>query len=502
LSGPVRSVAVVGRDASAWIAAAMLKRALGRASIDVHVVELPSLLQPADVYAAVPSVRGLHRALGLKEEIVLRTCDPVPMVGQRFSNWSQSAPPFLLAFENEPPPGGDLSFVQYWIKAQLEGLKVDLSHFAAGTAAAQQGRVPVDPVGSAAIGATFGYHLDARSYVAVLKKFALHNGVTSISARAIEAEATHDSIASIMTDDGTRVSADLFVDATGAEALLLRKLDGTERRSWADLFPADRMLVASAPPLRDLPAFSQISAMRAGWVGLFPLRSRTAVIAVYDSSHISDGELIETLPVIARMPVQGDAFVSSISSGIESRPWTGNCVAVGEAAVSTDLVDAVQIHLIQGCVSHLVNMFPVDKAAMPEAAEYNRVVYRFAENVRDFQLAHYKLNRRFDDPFWDAAREVPVPETLQRKVGLFEQRGLVPLYDDESFFEWNWAQLFLGHGIRPQDYEPRIDQVPDQDHVAKVQGRMHEVAQLVRSLPSVGEFLGSATQVNEAGADA
>ena len=142
MNQPVRKVAVVGRDAAVWLAAAALKRAFGRAGVDVHVVELPSLLQAADVYATVPSIRGLHRLLGLDEEIVVQACDAVPMVGQRFSNWAEAAPPFMQAFENDPPPGADLSFVQYWMKARLEGLKVDLSHFGVGAAAATQGRMP------------------------------------------------------------------------------------------------------------------------------------------------------------------------------------------------------------------------------------------------------------------------------------------------------------------------------------------------------------------------
>ena len=120
MSGPVRSVAVVGRDAALWIAAAGLKRALGGAGIEVQAVELPSLLQPHDVYAALPSVRGLHRILGLDEDIVIKACGAVPMVGQRFSNWSEAAPPLMQACENDLP-SADLNFIQYWLTGRLEG---------------------------------------------------------------------------------------------------------------------------------------------------------------------------------------------------------------------------------------------------------------------------------------------------------------------------------------------------------------------------------------------
>ncbi len=71
LSRRVDTVAVVGRDAPAWLAAAALKRSFGRTGLRVQVVELPRLRAPADVYAAVPSLSSLHQLLGLEERIVL-----------------------------------------------------------------------------------------------------------------------------------------------------------------------------------------------------------------------------------------------------------------------------------------------------------------------------------------------------------------------------------------------------------------------------------------------
>ena len=502
MSGPVRSVAVVGRDAALWIAAAGLKRALGGAGIEVQAVELPSLLQPHDVYAALPSVRGLHRILGLDEDIVIKACGAVPMVGQRFSNWSEAAPPLMQAFENDLP-SADLNFIQYWLKGRLEGLKVDLSHFGVGTSAALQGRVPLTGENSdPSLSAGFGFHLDARAYANLLKQFSLHLGVSVRSAHSVEVRVKSDRIRALTLHDGENVEADLFVDASGSEALLLGQLPGADFASWRHWFPADRILATSAPPLPELPAFSQISAIREGWVGLFPLQNRTAVVAVYDSSLISDEDLLESIPIVARMPISGDAIVAPIAPGMQSRPWIGNCVAIGEAAVTAEPLDAVQIHLAHAFVSHLINLFPADKVEMPEAQVFNREVGRLAENVRDFQLAHYRLNRRFNDRFWNRARDAGVPETLERKMQMFERRGIVPIYDDESFNEWNWAELFIGHGLMPDEYDPRIDTIPDDEHVARVQARMKSVAQYVRAMPSVKEVLTSVAGAPREGVDA
>ena len=67
----MKSVAVVGRDASLWLAAAALQRALGRTGLRVHAVELESRLAEVDAYAAVPTLGSLHRLLGLDERLFL-----------------------------------------------------------------------------------------------------------------------------------------------------------------------------------------------------------------------------------------------------------------------------------------------------------------------------------------------------------------------------------------------------------------------------------------------
>ena len=55
----VESVAIVGRDAALWLAAAAIQRALGPTGVSVRVVELASWLSPVDLYAALPSLGSM-----------------------------------------------------------------------------------------------------------------------------------------------------------------------------------------------------------------------------------------------------------------------------------------------------------------------------------------------------------------------------------------------------------------------------------------------------------
>jgi tryptophan halogenase len=93
---------------------------------------------------------------------------------------------------------------------------------------------------------------------------------------------------------------------------------------------------------------------------------------------------------------------------------------------------------------------------------------------------------------WDGCRDAAVPETLQRKLDVFSARGRVPLYDDETFHEHGWESLLIGHGLVPQSYDPRVDAVPEQEHIAQMQLRLKDIVRLVEAMPVVGDFIGSA----------
>jgi tryptophan halogenase len=160
------------------------------------------------------------------------------------------------------------------------------------------------------------------------------------------------------------------------------------------------------------------------------------------------------------------------------------------AAIAPDPLCALDLHVVHGCISHLMTLFPATADVMPEANAYNRSITSFGTNLRDFQAAPYLLNKRFDDALWDRLREVPQPPSLARRTGLFDARAAVALNDDETFYEQGWANMFVGCGLAPKDYDPRIDALAEDALIHKVQQRLRDVAALAERMPSVEQFLG------------
>jgi tryptophan 7-halogenase len=492
LSGGIERIAVVGRDVQAWICALAIQRALGSERVQVTVLELPKSLVDSDVIAAVPAMSELHRLLGIDDYRVLQECKGVPMVAQRFANWGQTAATFLHGYDPSSASERDFSFLHYWLKARDRGMRVAYEDFSPAAAAAKQGRVPISASGLDPNIAppSYGFQLDAGNYAEALKQLAIRRGIGCHTGALKAVIRDGNRITAIEWDNGSSFEAELFLDASGPEAALIRSMPGSEFESWRQWFVSDHILTASASAaaLRPLPAFANIVAFRGGWLGIHPLQDRTAVVGTF-ASDIADKAMLGNLPVLAGVAVAGDVVLTPFEAGIRRRPWIGNCVAVGAAAADLEPLDSALIHFLHLGITHLIGSLTGGFDPFADTERYNRTMTLQAEAIRDFQIAHYRFNSRWDQAFWDRERQASGPSSFEGKIAAFRSHGSIPVASDEPFQETNWAAVLIGHGLIPESFAPWVDQVPEEQQMATMQQRLRTIAQAVSAMPTVEEFL-------------
>jgi len=484
---PLKRIVVVGRDADAWITALALQRFYGRRpiSIDIELVELPSLLRKQDVYSTLPVLRALHNMLGINESQLLRCTMGTYSMGQRFSNWSGQGSDFLHPYDSHGVEIGGIAFIHYWLKARKSGLEVPLEDFSLGAAAAKQGRFDAlrddKPHFSRA---THGYHLSAVEYVGAMASLALKEGVAHSYGQIHSVKVANGNISEIELSDGRCLSADLFIDASGEDAALIGRLEESSFESWQHWFPADSLLVAEAPALSPMPTFAQIAAVESGWLGIYPLVKRTALRMLFARGQASGDSVLESVAGQSGMPLE-NLVASSFSSGIRRKSWCGNCLALGCSSARLEPLDATDLNVLHTGLAYFISLFPVSESFSEEAALFNQKMQSHVERLRDFSLVHYILNRRYEEEFWDQCRGPVLPEELKYRFDLFAQRAESVACEEEVFGKDSWVSILIGHGLLPNFYNPLVERVPEQELISRFQKILKIIAEEVDEFPSL-----------------
>jgi tryptophan 7-halogenase len=486
----IKKIAVVGRDAEAWIAAYILRASFAKAEkpVEVVLVELPSKLHPHEYYNVLPSHQVLHKVMGLQESLVYKT-GGLYSLGQRFFNWSGANTSFFHGYDTHGVPINKIEFLHYWVKAckQLQ-LDLPLEAFSFVVEAAKQGRfISLSETAAEISRATYGYHLNALSYVRAIAKAAIGLGVEHKLDEIKAVDVLNGVIKSIALLSGSKIQADLYIDASGVDAVLLSQLEETDNfESWTHWLPCDKKITTSLPPLSPAPGFAQMVAFDNGWMGYFPLLKRTALTAVYSSQAATLEQTLNNINKISGTNIKPNSVVeSTIKAGARKKSWVGNCVAIGDAAGSIEPLDATQLHTLHLSLSLLRSLFPNNQDSMPEAGIYNDKIQAYLNNIRDFTIAHYKMNKRKGEILWDTCREMPVPESLQEKISLFASRGLVAMHEEETFQEENWTSILVGHELMPETYDPLVDKIHVSDLVQQFEKILQYITGEVSSMPSM-----------------
>lgn len=468
----VDNLVVVGRDLDLWLSACVLQTALHRSGVSVTAIELPTHLHASDVYATLPALEALHNLLRIDETELLAATRGVFSLGQNFVG-TGTGQTYFHAYGTYGAAIDSKAFFPHWLRARELGANVSFEDFSLTAAAAKHGRMLIPDRATERYGRTdYAYHLPAIEYVRFLKRLAQRRGVTihqSTTTRCALDALTGD-ISSIALEDGRRIGGQLFIDASGSEALLIGSALGVPKESWRDYSPVDRIVVASADAFASIPPYAEIRAHANGWVGLHPSRSCTHVIQAYSSALCNASEALESAAAVSRLALQS-AVMRICTPGIRTRGWERNCIAIGGAACTFDPVHCVDAQAVQLGLVHMLSLFPAgEQVCAAERAEFNRVSRQAFERLRDFQSAHYLLNRYESSDFWSRARSVQASSELTHKIATFRARGEVPLYEHETFSPDSWLAQFIGHGEIPETSDPTAECTPPDVLRAELKG--------------------------------
>lgn len=460
--GLVQHVLVVGGGTAGWLTACHLAKALQCSSnpaVSVTLVESPDIPTIGVGEGTVPAIRHSLQYLGISETELIRQCDASFKQSIRFQHWMKPAAgrPDFYHHVFDYPERQDIKLTPYWLAsdrrqsyADFVGLQSQLCEM--GLAPKLITQPGFDGV------ANYAYHLDAAKFAQLLTKHGTEQlGVKHIKAKVLQVSTAVDgSIAGVHTGAAGCLQADLYVDCSGFQALLLGEALQVGFTAKNDVLFCDSAIAVQVPYADDntpLACSTLATAQDAGWVWDIALPSRRGVGYVYSSRYCDKEQAELTLGRYLGVPANTLSMRHiPMQVGYRQRFWQHNCVAIGLSQGFVEPLEATGLLVYDASARMLADILPAHKAQFAAAAEqFNLQVKQAWDKVIDFIKLHYCISDRDDSAFWRDNRSASsIPDSLQQKLQLWQHRTPTP-YDFPGRFEVfhtdNYLYVLYGMGF-------------------------------------------------------
>ncbi|HTM82288.1 tryptophan 7-halogenase [Asticcacaulis sp.] len=471
---PVIHIAVCGGGLAGYMTAAALSRHLPATYRITFIVtdETPS----TDIFygsVTAPSAYDFNLSVGVSEPALVLESNSAFSLGTHYQAWGEDGRSWVQGFQLPLPILNGVQFHQYLTRQGIDTLEPYL----VSAAAAKRGVFahPPEQAANPLSRSEYGYQLDASAYSRLFALGIAPSRICIIRAGITEIQASTEGIGALHLSDGQRVSADMFIDCTGPEGLLLGRLGAR---------PAGRRGLGAAMSLTPGetlgPAVRTLTGRPFGWQSITPLQGATAKLTVFSEED-------ECLALTAH----GDDVDARANAapGRQAQAWIGNCVAIGQAAAVVEPLTPAPIMLLQGDIERLISLIPLSRDMAMERREFNR---RFADDheyAELFQRALFATAPVAPSGYWKAAQGAAEDTKLVRKLTQFLSRGSLVSYDLEPFTPEDWTILHYGMGRRPRRSDRLADQAPEAQVKQYLSDLQRDIVASTGGLPSHHSYM-------------
>lgn len=510
----IKDVLIVGGGTSGWMTAAYLSKAFGD-QINITLLEAPAIKKIGVGEATVPNLQKvLFDFLEIPEEEWMAEVNGSYKISIKFVNWRKKEHPdapdnhFYHPFGIQPEVDG-IPLPQYWYEATRgKGKAIDYACFREPPLMDAQ-RSPRFMDGTRAV--PYAWHFDAHLVADFLMRWSKARGVNHIEDRVKDVTLAADgSVASVETDGGRSLKADLFVDCTGFRSLLLEKALDEPFIDMSDQLLCDGAIAAPIPnddAKNGIDPFTTSLACSAGWTWKTPMLGRIGSGYVYSSKFISEDEAAREFYKVWGLPEDSlNLNRIKFTTGRHRRAWVKNCVSIGLSSGFLEPLESTGIYFITAAIYQLAKYFPTAGLNQTMIDTFNAEVEYMYDDCKDFIQAHYFNSDRDDSEFWLANKNaLKLSDDLKHKMELYKaglpvnqpistEEGYYGSFDVEFRNFWtngSYYCIFAGMGFMPDQPYPRVSYKPS----AKPRAQMimddieKEQHRLVSELPSNYEYL-------------
>ncbi|MBU1620995.1 MAG: tryptophan 7-halogenase [Gammaproteobacteria bacterium] len=450
-------IAIVGGGTAGWMTACLMAKAWPGA--EISVIESPDIGIIGVGEGSTPSLKRFFRQLNIPDSEWMSACNATYKTNIEFIDWSPASGrhsyshPFITQLDSfsERALYSNCFSRRMGIDVETRPEKFLFNAYLAAAA-----RAPVTPA-NFPFRLEYGYHFDAFLLGQFLRKKATDAKVQHLQLTIAQVvQQPNGDLKELVSQDGQRISADLFVDCTGFGSLLMQKTLAVPFESFASNLFNDSALVIPTAALAELPVQTKATALSNGWAWQIPLQNRTGNGYVFSSAFINkdqaETELRRHLGLL-NSDVQSRHLTMNV--GQLKQHWYKNCLALGLAQGFIEPLEATALHLVQTAVEIFIDQYSLSAATPSQQSHYNQSISERFDKVRDYIVAHYKLNSRDDSDYWRANRAntdlsdslLQILDCWYRKNDLDQEIKRQQL--SSHFGTTSWHCLLSGYGVYP-----------------------------------------------------
>ncbi len=473
----------MGGGTAGWMAANLMAARWADQNIDITLMESADIGIIGVGEGSTPQLKGFMDSLGIEEAEWMPRCNATYKAGISFRGWS-TKPGFEEYFHPFPAQPDDYTAPAFFHNSYVRRQGVDVEghpdHFFLASHLAKHKLSPIAQ-DSFPFEINYGYHFDSSLLGKYLAEKAHERGVERITATVTDVNLNSaGDIESVVTDAGETLAADFFLDCTGFRALLIQQTLKTPFNSFADNLFNDSAVVMPTPSTERIESQTISTAMKNGWAWSIPLTSRVGNGYVFSSSFCSADEAeTEMRAHLGLLDSDVEARHLKMKVGQVQQHWSKNCLAVGLSQGFIEPLEATALHLVQETVQGFIEAYEKGSFSDTHRKDFNASVSTRFERVRDYIVAHYRVNSRTDSEYWLAnARNEKLSTSLRSILQTWVSgKNLSDELDrqdiDNYYPSISWHCLLAGYGIYPNQ---------DQLKAGNEMANKH-------SLPQIEEFI-------------
>jgi tryptophan halogenase len=481
------NIVIVGGGNSGWLTALLLAKS---ATHHQYTLISSSDISPIGVGEGTTGlfVNILDRPiLGIDFDEMVNNINALPKLGIYFKNWSSNKNFYS-------PIEGSITNNYYIDSSTYVADLYDINHTASISGIAMKNclsncRKDQQKNEQSFFGSAL--HLDTFKTTEYLKTKCIQSGVKYINDKVCDVNVEEKKINSITLSNGTKITADLFIDCSGFHRVLSKHL--TDWVSFEQYLPVNSAVVYEIE--KELPKnpYTTATAMKYGWTWEIPTKERTGRGYVYCDKYTNEKKVINELKNYYGCKVEQKRKLN-FTSGKSSDFLVGNCLIIGLSAAFLEPLQATSLHCTLVQVDDFLYSFLMSDSLNYQAGidSYNKRCHQLYDTTKDFVFLHY-TGGRTDTEFWKYFTECTYPENVKTILDFANQR-LLRSYDLQfcafpggTSILWNSIIAGLGHYSKNL-----INTVLNNDHVdikKYHQFLLNQEKELINILRPFQEFL-------------